>query len=218
MKTISYTDFKSSKDFLKLHKLWAKTWKGLVDNPFSKLIKDVDFDQEDLLSLIRHYCEHHYEDAFDRRDPGPEIKDIVNSYDLNDKTKKLLYYSFLNYVEYINDYLDSFNIVLVNTGRGEWNTIRFMNHFLGDINSNKVCLWHERYDTESGEFVVFDKALVEKCLNNNKFSELPNRVEPSQEYKDLAKIIEKENKISRDHQDKLEVDVVVKAKEILSLL
>jgi hypothetical protein len=209
MKTIQYTDFKNSKEFTKLNRLWEKTWRSLVINPFSMLLKDVDFDENDFYLLVKNYCEYQYEDA--EQGFKANIKDVVKAYNLNDQTKKLLNYGFLNYVEYINDYLDSFNIMLVNTGRGEWNTIRFMNHFLGDISNNKVCLWHERYDNESGEFVIFDKKFVEKCLNNNYFPELPNRVGPSKYYKDLAKTITKENKTAQKSTDAL-------ASKILSLL
>jgi hypothetical protein len=206
MKTISDSHFQKSKEFVKLNKLWTKTWKSLIINPFSKLLKDVDFDENDLYLLVKNYCEHHCEDV----DQGFEanIKDIIKAYNFDDKTKKLLTYSFFNYVEYINDYLDSFNIMIVNTGRSEWDIIRYMDQFLGDIGSNKVCLWHERYDNESGEFVVFDKKFVEKCLVNNKFPELP-RVEPSKEAKDLVKIITKENKTRQDNK----VDVLEKLRE-----
>jgi hypothetical protein len=209
MKALLHSHFKNTKEFVKLNKLWSKTWKSLVANPFSKLLKDVDFDENDFYNLVRHHCEHQYEDAADS--DKQEIKDFVSAYNLDEQTKKLLTYSFFNYVEYINDYLDSFDIMLVNTGRDAWDTIRYMNHFMGDYNNTKVCLWHERYDNESGEFVVFNKNFVEKCLVNNSFPEIPNRTEPSKEYKDLAEMLRKQEK-------KRSCDVRKRAEEILKII
>lgn len=176
-----------SKQAQSFFKMWNETWKLLTDNPYYRLIHDLDVDLSELADVVNNFVCHFYQehDVDCRRYEWTSIEDAVSKY-YDGEQLKLVLFAYKGYADYINSYLDKYNIQLINTERDEWKTMRFMSHFLGDFKSDKVVFWHERSDNESGEFVQCDLSFVKKCVKNGKMPKIPS-VKISIEWEKIAK-------------------------------
>lgn len=150
--------------------MWDSNWKKLIDNPYYRLVSKLDVDLSELsIVLDCEVCDTYQE--FSEKVKNYTVDKLVEQYE---EYQDLISFAYKGYAEHIKSYLDAHNIQLINTGRSEWKTMRFMSHFLGDFNNDKVVFWHTRNDEESGEFVVCDLSFVKKCVENNKMPDLPN--------------------------------------------
>lgn len=178
---------KRSKEFVSFYKIWEKTWDKLAYNAYYRFVAKLDVDLCDLCIVVdNEVCLSYKESDYDsQRYNWKSIRESVA--DLYPKDySDLVVLAFTAYAEHINSYLDKHNIQLINTGRSQWKTMRFMNHFLGDRNSSKVVFWHERHDGESGEFVMCDPSFVKKCIKKGKMPDVPS-VKIPRKWKETAK-------------------------------
>jgi len=178
---------KQSKESQSFFKMWDKNWKKLIDNPYYRLVDNLDIDLSELFVVLDNYVCYFYQesDGEHRRNEWTSIEEAVSKHYRGDQLKLVLF-AYKGYADYINSYLDKHNIQLINTERDEWKTMRFISHFLSDFKSDKVVFWHERSDNESGEFVQCDLSFVKKCLKHGKMPELP-KVKIPNEWKKIVK-------------------------------
>jgi hypothetical protein len=186
MKPISEDDLKSpSTD--RLMELWSKKWLELCyENVYFRAIEQAidflevsDFYYDFLKNYIEtDFCEYVGERLtsmdWDEDKCVRDIRDFLRSLPNvpeNPIIEKHLLFSIKILHDYIKAYLDKHKITLVNTGRSEWKTIRFMSNF-PQLDTNFLLFWHERRDNESGEFVVLEKRFVHQCLKNDKFPDV----------------------------------------------
>lgn len=178
-------------------KMWAKNWEKLLYNPYYNLICNLDIDSWNDFGLIldnmvcSQYTEAEYEHIMDWQEPVFALKKLLSEY--KKEYQEILSFAFKGHADYINSYLEEHNIQLINTGRDEWKIIRFVDYFLGDFGSDKVVFLHERYDGESGEFVMFDLSFVKECVKNNKIPD-PPKVKIDRKWKKLARSLEDQEK------------------------
>ena len=202
---------KQSKESQSFFKMWDKNWNKLIDNPYYRLVKNLDIDLSEMHVVLDNcVCYFYQESEFEhRRNEWKSIEEAVSKCYKGEQLKLVLF-AYKGYADYINSYLGKHNIKLINTERDEWKTMRFMSHFLGDFKSDKVVFWHERSDNESGEFVQCDLSFVKKCLKYGNMPELP-KIKIPNEWKKIAKACEVE-------EDAKSESVQAKANKIYRIL